>query len=59
MRSAAEIGLKITAAVFPLHRRVGGRGTPRGMGCSRPEIAWARRVKRQEEEQRAGSVGRD
>ncbi len=61
MKSAAEIGLKITPAQREYFRYTGVSAEPerRGMGTSRPELAWARRVKRQEEERHAGSPRRD
>jgi hypothetical protein len=61
MKSAGEIGLKITAATREYYRYTGvsAEMERRGMGSSRPELAWTRRVKQQVEEGRAGSVGRD
>jgi len=57
MRSIGEIGLKIRAATREYFRYMGvsAEVERRGMGTSRPELAWARRVKEQEQEQRTGS----
>ena len=55
MKSAGEIGLKITAATREYYRYTGvsAEMERRGMGSSRPELAWTRRVKQQVEEGRA------
>ncbi len=57
MKSAGEIGMKITAAQREYFRYTGvsAEMERRGMGTSRPELAWAKRVQEQEtERQRAG-----
>ena len=62
MKSVREIGLKITAALREYYRYTGTSAEleRRGMGTSQPEVAWARRVKQQEDErQRSGSPNRD
>jgi len=62
MRSTGEMGMKITAATreYFSYTGVSAEVERRGMGCSRPELAWVRRVKQQEDErQRAGSTGSD
>jgi hypothetical protein len=52
MRSTGEIGLKISAAQREYFRYTGvsAEVEERGMGTSRPELGWARRVQQQEEE---------
>jgi hypothetical protein len=52
MRSTGEIGMKIRAATREYYRYTGVSAEVelRGMSCSRPELAWARRVKEQEDE---------
>jgi hypothetical protein len=54
MKSAGEIGLKITAAQREYFRYTGVSAEleRRGLGSSRPELAWVRRVKQQEEQRR-------
>lgn len=52
MKSSNEIGLKITAATREFYRYTGisARVEQRGMGSSRPELAWAKRIRNQEKE---------
>jgi hypothetical protein len=59
MKSAGEIGLKITAAQREYFRytSVSAEMERRGLGVSSPELAWARRVK--QEEQRRDQASRD
>jgi len=60
MKSTGDIGMKITGAQREYFRYTGvsAEVEQRGMGTSRPELAWAKRVKQQEEEQkRAGLHG--
>lgn len=54
MKSTGEIGMKITTAQREYFRYTGvaAEVERRGMGTSRPELAWAKRVKRQEGEQK-------
>jgi hypothetical protein len=57
MKSAGEIGLKITAALREYFRYTGVSATieRRGLGVSRPELASAKRLKQQEERLHDGS----
>lgn len=60
MKAAGEIGMKITAAQREYFRYTGvsAEVERRGMGASQPKLAWAKRVKQQEEERKpAGSPG--
>jgi hypothetical protein len=52
MKSIAEIGLKIPARAREYYRYTGVSAEleRRGAGSSRPELAWARRAKKQIEE---------
>lgn len=62
MRSAGQIWMRITAAQREYFRYTGvsAEVERRGMGTSRPELAWAKRVTEQEKEQkRAGLPGSD
>ena len=62
MKATGEIGMKITAAQREYFRYTGvsAEAERRGMGASRPELAWARGAKQQDEEQmHAGSPAAD
>ena len=52
MKSTGKIGMKITAAQREYFRYTGASAEveQRGMGASRPELAWAKRVQQQEKE---------
>jgi hypothetical protein len=52
MRSTGEVGLKIGASQREYFRYSGesAEAERRGVGCSLPELAWARRVKREAKE---------
>lgn len=51
MKSIREIGLRITVATREYCRYTGASAEleRRGLGSSRPELAWALRIKRQQE----------
>ena len=55
MKTVGEIGLKIAAATREYYRYTGvtAEMARQGLGSSRPELAWAKRVKQQEEEHQA------
>ena len=57
MKTVGEIGLKITAAQREYFRYTGVSADVerRGAGCSQPELAWVRRLKRQEAERSAAT----
>ena len=67
MKATGEIGMKIAAAQREYFRYTGvsAEVEERGMGTSRPELAWAKRVEEQEKERKraglpaAGRAGRD
>jgi hypothetical protein len=60
MKSVKEIGLKITAAQREYFRYTGASAEleKRGAGSSRPDLAWVRRQKQQEQELRSKSKPR-
>jgi hypothetical protein len=61
MKSAAQIGLKITAEQREYFRYTGvsAEMEQRGLGSSRPELAWARRVKKQESQRLGAALKKD
>ena len=60
MKSVKKIGLKITAAQREYFRYTGASAEleKRGAGSSRPDLAWIRRQKQQEQELRSKSKPR-
>jgi hypothetical protein len=61
MKSAAEIGMKITAAQREYFRYTGvsSEMERRGLGVSRPGLAWTRRVRQQEAERVDAAPNKD
>ncbi len=59
MKTVKEIGLKITAAQRENFRYTGisAELERRGAGTSRPELAWVRRKKQQQEERSRADAG--
>jgi hypothetical protein len=57
MKSAGEIGMKITAAEREYFRytSVSAKVERRGMGSSRPELAWTKRQEQDDEQKLAGT----
>ena len=57
MKSAGEIGLKITAALRAYYRYTGPSAEleRRGAGSSQSDRAWVRRARQQDEESKTGA----